>query len=107
MVDNKFPSGLIIKAPRQGAPDFIKGSISIKKADLIAWLELQEGDWVNADIKESKGGKWYAQVNTWKPETKKTHDDTTERMNQLYADMTKKMPENELVDLEGLNQIPF
>lgn len=66
----KFVDGLIIKAPRQGAPDFVKGSISIKRQELINWLSQETEDWVNVDIKESKKGKWYGQVNTWKPEGK-------------------------------------
>ena len=65
--DIKFVNGLIVKAPREGAPDFVKGSISIKRDELIAWLNAASGEWVNVDIKESKGGKWYAAVNDWKP----------------------------------------
>jgi len=64
----EFVDGLIIKEPRQGAPEFIKGSISIKRQELIAWLSGKQDDWINVDIKVSKGGKWYAQVNSWKPE---------------------------------------
>jgi len=68
MSDNKFVDGLMVKAPHDKAPDFVKGSISIKRKDLGNWLRQQEGDWINLDIKESKGGKWYAAVNDWKPE---------------------------------------
>ena len=25
------------------------------------------GDWINFDVKVSQGGKWYAAVDTWKP----------------------------------------
>jgi hypothetical protein len=50
----EFPQGLIFKLPREKAPDFIKGSLSIKRADL--------------DLKEGKSGKGYAAVNNWKPE---------------------------------------
>lgn len=65
--DIEFPKGLIVKAPRDGAPDFVKASISIKVEELIEWLSGREGEWVNLDVKESKGGKWYAAVNTFKP----------------------------------------
>jgi len=69
MTDNvEFPSGLIIKAPRESAPDFVKGSISIKRQELIDWLEQKQDDWINLDIKVSRQGKWYTQVNTWKPD---------------------------------------
>ena len=68
MSDNKkFVNGLIVKKPNEKAPDFIKANISIKREDLIEWLNSQQGDWVNVDIKESQGGKWYAEVNDWKP----------------------------------------
>lgn len=64
----EFVDGLIVKPPREGAPDFVIGSLSIKRAELIAWLTARDGDWINVDIKEAKSGKWYAAVNDWKPE---------------------------------------
>jgi hypothetical protein len=36
----------------------------------MAWLQAQQGDWINADVKVSQGGKWYAAVDEWKPEAK-------------------------------------
>ena len=71
--DIQFVDGLIVKAPRSGAPDFVKASISIKVADLGVWLREKHKageEWVNVDVKTSKGGKWYAAVNTFKPEKK-------------------------------------
>jgi hypothetical protein len=65
--DIKFVDGLIVKAPHENAPDFVKCSISIKRADLGNWLRAQEGEWINVQVKESKGGKWYAAVDEWKP----------------------------------------
>lgn len=67
-LDDRFPDGLIIKAPRQGAPEFIKCSLSIKVMNLLQYLQKQTTDWINLDIKVSQQGKWYAQVNDWKPE---------------------------------------
>lgn len=63
----EFVNGLIVKAPHQNAPDFVKCAISIKVAELYEWLSGREEDWVNIDVKESKGGKWYAAVSTFKP----------------------------------------
>ena len=72
--DIQFVDGLIVKAPRPGAPDFVKASISIRVEDLGKWLREQykagNKEWINVDVKESKGGKWYAAVNTFKPEKK-------------------------------------
>jgi hypothetical protein len=71
MSDIKFIDGLIVKAPHDRAPDFVKAKLSIKRAELIAWLEDQDGEWINADVKESRGGKWYVSVDEWKPEREK------------------------------------
>ena len=65
----EFPEGIIFKLPRNEAPDFVKGSISIKRADLIKWLNSKSDEWINLDLKVGKSGKAYAAINTWKPET--------------------------------------
>lgn len=63
----EFPKGLIVKEPHQNAPDFVKAAISIKVDDLTEWLSTRDEEWINIDVKESKGGKWYAAVSTFKP----------------------------------------
>ncbi len=65
--ETEFPDGLIVKAPRDGAPEYVKAAISIKRLELIAWLEGRNDEWVNLDVKEAKSGKWYAAVNAYKP----------------------------------------
>ena len=67
MSDIEFVDGLMVKAPRDGAPEFVKGSISIKRADLGNWLRGKTDEWINIDIKVSQAGKWYCAVNNWKP----------------------------------------
>src|SRR5690606_1221693 len=66
--ETQFIDGLIVKAPNNGAPDYVKAKLSIRREELIGWLQSQDGDWINVEVKESKGGKWYAAVDTWKPE---------------------------------------
>jgi hypothetical protein len=66
--ETKFIDGLIVKAPNDGAPEYVKAKLSIKREELIAWLQSQTGDWINADVKVSQNGKWYAAVDNWKPE---------------------------------------
>jgi len=63
-----FVDGLMAKKPRDTAPDWIKCNISIKREDLAAWLNAQQDEWINVQVCESKQGKWYAEVDTWKPE---------------------------------------
>ena len=65
--DIEFVNGLIVKQPHANAPDFVKCAISIKVADLSEWLSGRNDEWVNIDVKESKGGKWYAAVSNFKP----------------------------------------
>lgn len=69
--EKKFVDGLLIKAPHEKAPDFVKCAISIKRKDLGNWLRSQTEDWINLDVKVAKSGQWYAEVNTWKKEDKK------------------------------------
>lgn len=76
MSDIEFIAGLIVKAPNANAPDYVKAKLSIKREDLIAWLTARSDEWINADIKESKGGKWYAAVDNWKPEGRKQERST-------------------------------
>jgi len=64
----KFIDGLIFKAPHENAPDFIIAKISIKREELAEWLQAQSGEWINADLKESREGKLYATVDDWKPD---------------------------------------
>lgn len=67
MPDKEFVDGLIVKPPHDKAPDFVKCSISIKRKDLGNWLRKKSDDWINLDVKVAKSGKWYAEVNDWKP----------------------------------------
>ena len=64
----KFIGGLIVKAPNDRAPEYVKAKLSIKREELIGWLQSQSGEWINADVKVSQGGKWYVAVDDWRPE---------------------------------------
>lgn len=72
MSETTFADGFILKAPHEKAPDFVKGSLSIKVDEAIKFLEANKDSkgWVNLDLKEGKTGKWYVQKNDWKPEQK-------------------------------------
>jgi hypothetical protein len=83
MSDEKiFANGLIFKAPREGAPDFVKGSLSIKVQEFIEFIEFLEAfvkpdGWLNIDIKESRGGKLYCELNTYSREAPRETPRTT------------------------------
>ena len=75
MSEKEFVAGLFVKAPHERAPDFVKASLSIKRADLGNWLRSKSDEWINVDVKQSQGGKWYAEVNTFVPDKAKTQSD--------------------------------
>jgi hypothetical protein len=81
MADEKiFVNGLIFKERREGAPDFVIGSLSIKAEELIAFLQehTKPDGWVNIDIKESRGGKLYCELNTYAREAPRRETRTTD-----------------------------
>jgi len=65
-----FADGFIFKRS-ENAPDFVVGNVSVKVDDAIAFLkEHQSKGWVNLNIKQSQGGKYYTELDTWKPKEK-------------------------------------
>ena len=66
-----FADGMFFKLPHPNSPDFIKGKISFKVKEFIAFLQTHEKDnYVNVDMKKSKEGKLYFQLDTWIPKAK-------------------------------------
>lgn len=62
-----FADGFIFKR-KENAPEFVVGSMSIKVDEAMAFLAQNETKgWVNLDVKLSKGGKYYMELDTWKP----------------------------------------
>jgi len=73
-----FADGFIFKR-KENAPEFVVGSQSIKVEEAIAFLQAnQKNGWVNLDIKQSKGGKYYCQLDTWQPKPKSEKKDVME-----------------------------
>lgn len=67
MADNKL-SGIIAKNPRQGAPSFVVGSLSFKVDEFIDTLRKNaKNGWVNCNLKTSRDGKIYVELDTWEP----------------------------------------
>ena len=90
MADIEFVNGSIVKAPHENAPEFVKAQISIKVADLGVWLREKHKageEWVNVDVKESKGGKWYAAVSTFKPKEKAAPQEQKRPMDDMTDDI--------------------
>lgn len=67
-----FAQGLIVKR-RETAPSFVTCSLSVKADEFKAFIdEHQNNGWVNLNVKQSQSGKYYAELDTWKPQSTET-----------------------------------
>jgi hypothetical protein len=74
-----FADGFIFKR-KENAPEFVVGSMSIKVDEAMAFLAQNETKgWVNLDVKLSKGGKYYMELDTWKPSVEKVIEKVSEK----------------------------
>lgn len=64
-----FADGLRIEPAGPKAPEWVKGKISVFAPKFIEFLQKHQSEkgWVNFDIKKSKSGVTYVELNTWKP----------------------------------------
>ena len=73
--EKKFIDGLIVKR-NEKAPDFVICNLSFKCEDFVAFLKANhKNGWLNVNVKKSKGGKLYAEVDTWQPKAKDSGSD--------------------------------
>ena len=73
MAEKVFADGMGFKKKRDGAPDFVKGSVWIKVDDFIPFLQKhkKEDGFVNLDLLKAKEkDSLYFSLNDWKPENK-------------------------------------
>lgn len=62
-----FTEGLIVKR-NDNAPDFVTANISIKVDEFKAFLDTHNNNgWVNIQLKRAKSGKYYGELDTFKP----------------------------------------
>ena len=68
MSDEKiFADGFIAKR-NDNAPDFVITGLSVKVVKAVAFLQQHQKDgWANLQVKRSKGGKLYVELDTWEP----------------------------------------
>src|SRR6185312_13116490 len=67
----KFVDGLRVYAPKQGAPSFIIANLVVNVAELREWLSERTENEVRIDIKQSRGGKYYASENDYRPDSQR------------------------------------
>ena len=67
-----FTDGMIAKKPSQKAPDYIIAELSIKSQDFYEFMKKHTKDgWLNITVKEARSGKFYSELNTFTPNSKK------------------------------------
>ena len=65
--DKEFVDGLYIKDSKA---DFVIAAIGINRKQLGNYLRKSEKEWINVDIKRTKEGVIYGEVNNWPPKEK-------------------------------------
>ena len=101
MSDKVFVEGMIVKR-HDKAPDYVLCNLSIKVAELVPFLQQHESNgWVNVQCMMSRSGKYYAELDTWKP----TQGDIAKQgVAQAKAAISPSGPE---IDFGDLDSIPF
>lgn len=59
---------MIVKPPRENAPDFVKGHLAFKTEEFVKFLEehTKPDGWVNVDLLLKKDGEgMYGALNAW------------------------------------------
>ena len=79
MADPIWIDGLWFNLPHDNAPDFVKGSIKINLERFSVWLvandNLKDEDGnLRFSLKQSRAGKAYAEVDTYKPKKKEENE---------------------------------
>ena len=87
MSDKVFAKGIYVKPPKENSPDFVKFSMSIKRNEAMGWLQTQSDEWVNLQVKESKSGKWYCQLDNWKPDPNRVRQGQPDAFSDLDEDI--------------------
>lgn len=73
-MEAKYPQGFKIWEPRESAPPWIKGRISVHLDTFLEWAKpfADEKGYVSLDLKIKDGTEaLYAQLNTWRPNAQK------------------------------------
>ena len=72
-----FANGFYFDKPRDGAPEFVKGRMSVKVEDAITFLQTYRNTkgYINCDLLKKKDGSgFYFTLNKWEPEKKVSID---------------------------------
>ena len=96
MSDEKiFADGMIFKR-NEKAPDFVICNLSIKGAEVVEFMRKHQKDgWINLQVKRSKGGKLYAELDTFVPSKREEYDTGMEQA-RAAADPVGGLPQDDI-----------
>ncbi|MCK4500905.1 hypothetical protein KAU11_10425 [Candidatus Babeliales bacterium] len=71
MSEDKYITGLFVKAPHEKAPAFVlaKGSINVEK--MLEYLQNTDEQYLNFNILKGRNNNVYAEKDNWKPDASK------------------------------------
>jgi hypothetical protein len=76
-----FADGFVFKR-NENAPDFVIGSLSVKVEEAVAFLKQHtKNGWVNLQVKNSQGGKYYMELDTFEPKVQQAPAQQPETVN--------------------------
>ena len=103
MAEKNFATGLRFNTPSEKAPSWIKGQISIKLEDFMVWAQenVDERGWLNVDVKESKNGSLYCELNTYRRD-KTGQNRTSVKTGQIETPVPQQVEEPEVEE-----ELPF
>lgn len=115
-MDKIFVNGLISKKVSDKAPEWILGALSINVESLTNWLnttgkQVQSNGWINLNIKKSKDGKRYIEVDTYNPQQVaqvvpvKQEEPIQVPTVQIEAEYTGEASPEELSNLDDSNSL--
>ncbi len=106
MSDKIFSDGIFFKEKRVGAPDFVLGGLDFKVDEAIEFLKKHKNDkgYVNLDLKVSKGGKKYLELNTYQKADAPITPEQIAKVNTLKESHNKVEYSEEEI---SASEIPF
>lgn len=87
-----FLNGLWVEKPHVNAPDFVKAKLSINVEKMLESLKATNEKYINLDLKESKEGTFYAEIDEWKPDKSKSKTVKPEEHNHFPDEEDDNLP---------------
>lgn len=95
-MSRQFIPGLRIFPPKGKTPDFIKFNGILTKKELMDFLETVDSDELRFQVKESKKGGYYVEIDTWNPDTAEPPKDLFVRPMDTGSNFVGAVPTDDL-----------